>query len=875
MSDNVIQTSFSAGELAPSIYARTDLQKYHSGAATMRNFYVDYRSGASTRPGSKFVGQAFKSSTAVRLIPYVFSTTVAYVIEFGDFYCRFITNGGYVLETAINITAASLTYPATITVPGHAYTIGDWIYVTGIVGTIQLNGRFFTITNISGNVLTLADPNGVAVDARGFTAYSSGGTAGRVYTITSPYAAADLALLKFIQSASVMTICHTSYVPYTLTAASATSWTFAAITFGTTVAAPTGLGSSATAGTGAYYSYIVTAVDSNGQESLPSSALAVNNVVNITTTAGTITITWNAVAGASNYNIYKAELSVAGAVPAGVYYGFIGHASSTSFIDSNIVPDFTVTPPIVNNPFPSNNPGALAYFQQRLTLGGSNSNPTTFYMSQPGSFYNFNTTNPTQDDDSITGTIVSLQVNAIKHFVPMPGGLIALTSKGAYQISGGGGLGANAAITPADAQAIPQAYNGSSDVPPIISNFDVLYVQAKGAIVRDLSYNIYANIYTGTDISVLSNHLFYGHTIKEWAWAEEPNKIVWAVRDDGILLSLTFLKEQEIYGWARHDTKGLYQSVCTITEGQADAVYVVAKRYINGRWVQYIERYDNRIFTYGDYNPTSLATLPIPYIRANAESAWCVDAGVQSALGTRSATLTANTNTGTVTFNADSPVFTSADNGSIIRMGGGIATITSYVSTQQLVGTWTVSPTAVVPNDTANTPVPQTTGNWTITAKSTVFYGLDHLEGQTVSILADGGVVTQQTVTNGSITLANAASLVTVGLPFTAQLQTMYLDVGGGETIQGKRKKISALSIRAVNTRGLQAGRTFGTCKPIKELTPTVVLGAPIPLVIGDERIIMDPLWDVPGQICIQQTDPLPASVLGVIPEIEVGDTNK
>ena len=90
MSDNVIQTSFAAGELAPSIYAHVDLAKYKSGAAIMRNFFVDYRSGASTRPGTKFVIQAYDSTRPVRLVSYQFSTAISYIIEFGEFYCRFI-----------------------------------------------------------------------------------------------------------------------------------------------------------------------------------------------------------------------------------------------------------------------------------------------------------------------------------------------------------------------------------------------------------------------------------------------------------------------------------------------------------------------------------------------------------------------------------------------------------------------------------------------------------------------------------------------------------------------------------------------------------------------------------------------------------------
>src|SRR5262249_39548126 len=154
-------------------------------------------------------------------------------------------------------------------------------------------------------------------------------------------------------------------------------------------------------------------------------------------------------------------------------------------------------------------------------------------------------------------------LNSIKSMLAMPGGLVMLTSRQAWQVNGGS---AGAALTPIDVTANAQAYNGASDVPPIVANYDILYVQSKGSIVRDLSYNFYTNIYTGTDISILSSHLFFGFQITEWAFAEEPFKVVWAIRNDGVMLSLTFLKEQEVVGWAHHTTLGDYKSVATITE---------------------------------------------------------------------------------------------------------------------------------------------------------------------------------------------------------------------------------------------------------------------------------------------------------------------
>lgn len=848
MSENVIQTSFAAGELAPSISARTDLAKYHSGAAKMRNFFVDWRSGASSRQGTRFIAQAYDSTHPVRLIKFVYNFDVSYVIEFGDLYCRFIDEAGLVTETAFNITGITNANPMSVTAPGNNFVDNDWIYITGVVGMPQVNGRYFKY--VGGNYFDTKTGN--PINSNHYGIYTSGGTAARVYKISSPYAGVELSLVKFAQTASVMRLTHPNHPPFTLTITNRTSWVFTPITIGTTIAAPTGLAVTLT-GSGATYGYVVTAVDANGQES-DASTRVVKTGADMTVTKATAVITWSAVTGATSYNVYKTNISYSGAIPTGAAYGFIGNCTSTTFNDTNIAPDFTLGVPVANNPFSAgNNPACVNFFQERAVYGGSVADPATLWMSQPGEYDNFDYSDPSEADDSIEATIVGSQVNIIKSMVPMPGGLLVLTSQGAWQISSGSGVASTSAVTPSNITAVPQAYNGASDVPPIVVNYDLIYVQAKGSYVRDASYDLYKNIYTGTDISVLSNHLFTGYQILEWAYAEEPFKIVWCVRDDGAALSLTLVKEQEIYGWAQHDTLGQFKSVTSITEGHIDATYFVVSRYIGGQWLQYIERLTNRT------------------VLINAEDAWCVDCGLAYDLPLPDATLSASTSTGNVVFTADSPVFANANVGNVLRMGGGIANITGFTSATSLRGTWTTDPVRVFEDSPTKVPIPALSGEWSIAAPVTQLFSLDHLEGQTVSIAADGGEMNPQVVTDGQITLPRAATRIVVGLAYTAQLQTMYLDIGE-PTVQGKRKKIAALTVRSADTRGLLAGRTFDTLVPIKELSPRVILGQPIKLVTGDERVIMDPLWDVPGQICLQQNSPMPATILGVIPEIVVGD---
>jgi hypothetical protein len=1016
---SLMQYSFMAGEWSPNLYARTDLTKYKAGAATMRNFFVDYRGGASTRFGTKWVMQALGS--LVRLIRFQASSTIGYVLEMGQNYIRFHTQGGPVLETGFAITGATQANPCVLTITGNNYVAGDWIFISGVGGMTQLNGNYYIVSNVAGANVTIKDLFGIPVNSIGFGTYTSGGTAQRIYTINSPFAAADLALVKFAQNVQFMVLTHPNYSPQLLTFNGPTNWAITTITFGATVSPPTGPSATATGGTGTTYNYawVVTSVDVSGQESGPST------VVNQTTTGfigsgATVVVSWTAATGAVSYNIYRSSPSAAGVVPTGVQFGFVGTANATSFVDV-LPPDFSVTPPVPQNPFsggsvtsltitangtysavpsvtiapptsgqtataqaslgvtaasissttigwsvgdtaatvpglgvtvalivatvdgsgniltfqpltypgtnrgsitgvgtsvPTNpvrlfhngivgssksvfvnltwgvlsgnitnggngyttapgvsfspagatatavitllqsNPSVPCYFQQRLTLMAPVSNPQAFYMSVPGSPYNFNISNPTQPDDAITGTLVSSQLNSIKSALPMPSGLIMLTSSSAWQVNGGS---AGSPVSATQIVAQSQAYNGASDVPPLIINYDILYVQSKGSIVRDLSFNFYTQIYTGTDISVLSNHLFYGQQIKEWAWAEEPFKIVWAVRADGILLSLTFDKEQDIVGWARHDTtNGTFQSVASITEqtsfGLVDATYFAVQRFNlnNGNASPiYIERLADRFMPYG------------------IEDGWCVDCAVQSAPQFPNANLTVGPdipNTDFI-FSATASVFTSGMVGQIIRMAGGIATITSFISGFQVTGTITQA-MAVIPGTTF--PLPAAAGQWSIWVSATVFSGLSFLEGQTVNVNADGVAYTGLTVINGAITLPQAASKVTIGLPIVAQLESLYLDAGQ-PTIQGKRKRVGPAVLRVKDSRGLQVGRTFNTLVSIKE-TGIPLLSAS-GLIQADEWVPLDPLYDLYGQICIQQSNPWPSTVLGIVLDVAVGDS--
>jgi hypothetical protein len=248
------------------------------------------------------------------------------------------------------------------------------------------------------------------------------------------------------------------------------------------------------------------------------------------------------------------------------------------------------------------NPGCSAYFLQRQAYGDTTALPTTLWFTCVGAFNNMNVSSPTRDSDAITRTLTGRQVDEIRHLVPVGQSMLIMTSGAEWRCWPGP---ASSALTPAACFTLPQTFHGTSHVPPIVAGNDVLFVQEKGSRVRALRFDAIQDQYQSFDMSILSSHLLYdfagAHQIVDWAFAQEPFQIVWGVRDDGVLLGLTYMREHDVYAWHRHTTDGTFESVATITEpdgfgGYEDAVYLIVNRTIGGVTKRYLERMMPRTF---------------------------------------------------------------------------------------------------------------------------------------------------------------------------------------------------------------------------------------------------------------------------------------
>lgn len=406
-------------------------------------------------------------------------------------------------------------------------------------------------------------------------------------SLTSPYTAAELYEISYCQTGDILWLAHPNHSLYKLYRTGSLgsyTWHLEAVSLNASISAPgtptvafERNNSDDSAPLGYTLRYKVCAVDADGNLSLPSAAGSADGKHPSDWVVGNrAVISWTAVTDAVEYNVYREESG---------YFGFIGVSTGTSFIDTNYQADTADTPPEDWNPFANgNNPSTVCVHQQRLVLAGTKTEPQVFYMSRAGDFTNFRKSRPLQDDDPIEYGVASGSIDAIT-WVASFGDLLLGTAGAEYKATGPDGI-----ITAKKVQISTQSFWGSSRLGPLIIGNSILHVQRHGGRVRDMFYSLEKDGYAGNDLSILAPHLFDGHKILQWTYQQTPNSNVWCVREDGVLLCLTYLKEHEIYGWSRHTTRGKIISACSISGDDSDVLMLVVERTINNVTKYFLER---------------------------------------------------------------------------------------------------------------------------------------------------------------------------------------------------------------------------------------------------------------------------------------------
>lgn len=896
------QVSLAGGEISGALAARVDLARYANSLKLCSNFFVRATGGASNRAGLEFV-YALDPSSLATLIPFIFSTEQSYMLVFQQGLARVFSNGGFVYTSTANITnvqdgIVGFQARRTITTATpHLLGVGQTAVILGVTatGTFQVNGSWLVLSVPSPTTFLIAgsgDPTG---------AYGSGGTVAISTPIAVPYQSAELADLRYTQSADVLTVVHQNWIPYEFVRTGASSFTFLPVTdfeggpflddnvSATTMKASAATGSvTLTASTSVFTPEHVGALIRLSMEDLsaippwePNKLIAATTVdpdgllrrsngkVYIATgnaaapSAGTYTGTVapshdEGVESDGDGNLLNGTANTRAGVTWAYLHSMFGTARITAQAGTTATATVLDYMPVVNPATTTiwafgawsedqGYPALATYYQDRLVLANTPEQPQTEWASKTGDYHNFSVSSPLVADDAIAQRLNARQINAIVELIPMDQ-LVALTSSSSWASPKRG-----EAWTPLTVGYDPQSFDGAMFLRAILTGESALFAQNGGTKIRDLGYATANDKFRGEELTVLARHLFdRDHTIVDMDYAKEPHGILWIVRSDGALIGLTYLKEQEVIGWHRHDTQGFFERVCVIPEDGRDVPYFIIRRTVGGETVRYLERMAYR--DEDDILDSFFVDSGLSYDGRNTTATTIAISGASYSGGA------------TVGLTASAPLFASTDIGDAIQFSSASGNVRALIAT--FTDTTHVTATLQSPVPASLQGVPTVT--WTF-ARDT-FSGLDHLEGLTVAILADGSPEVPQVVTAGAVHLAYPAGVVHIGLPYVGDIETLDVNIfGASESIRDNAKSIPKVSIVVEKTLGLKAGPDADNLFDIGTQPPDFDYTAPWPLQDDVQTGYLVTSWNKSGRVLIRQDQPLPATVLSILPQVEIG----
>jgi hypothetical protein len=926
-------SNFTAGELTPKLYGRTDIAKYENGAATVENFIVQPHGGLTRRPGTRFVAEVKTSSASTRLVPFEFNVEQAYVLEFGNLYFRIYKDGGQVVSggSAVEVTT---TYTTADLDTLKFAQVADTMYV------VSPNHAPRKITRTSHTAWTIADatlqrgPMGDAnITATTLTCSAATGTI-TVTASASTFVSTDVGRLIKTQEGWVK------------------------ITVFTSVTVVTGIVQELQDGRSELSpSYVATTISFHEGDP-DATGLEHNDRIEDTAakfideglkTGQTVTM-----AGSTSNNTSSGFLIV------DVTDSVITFAPGADLTAEAAGDTVTVAGKLIATDVWSlgafsgttGYPRAVTFYEQRLVFSGTDDQPQTLFFSQGGDFENFES--GTNADDGMVYTIGSNEVNVIR-FLASTRNMIVGTSGGEFVVRAGG---TDEAITPTNIQIKQQTNHGSSDHTPVQVGNAVLFVQRAKRKIRELQYNFDVDGYIAPDVSLISEHITESGLI-ELAYQQEPDSVVWGVRTDGQIATMTYKREEEVIGWARQIIGGSFGAGNAVVERivsipgdlDEDEIYLVVKRDIDAA--------ATCTLTVTDFsNIATNATITLTSNDGTVATFTCQGAGAGTPetnkfFHNESSDTTADNIFTTINAHADYTVANpaanvititraAAGNGNLVattsdpvrlkiaNFTGGRATkrYVEYIkdfdfgtdvnnavfvdSSLAYTGAATTLGTSIAADTTTITLIDSSglassgavkIGNEiityggnssnqltscvrgvvaaaaahdngsTVTQAALSLSGLSHLEGETVSILGDGSVHPDKTVASGAVTLERYVTKAHAGLSYNSTLRTLRVDAGSAMgSSQGKIKRINELTVRLQKSVGLKVGRDADNLDVVPFRSSASAMDAPIALYTGDKEIELNGNYDSDGQLTIRQDQPLPMTILAVYATLSTFD---
>ena len=537
-------TNFTAGELSPRMRGRTDVSKYWNGVESLLNFVVQPQGGVTRRPGTQYIASAANSANRIYLVPFVFSTVQAYVLEFGPNYIRIYRTDGQVI---------------------------------------------------------------------------SGGSPVQVAT---PWGASDLPLVTFVQSADTLFLFHPNYPPQLLTRSSDVTWAIAAASFNDgpylyNNATSTTLTASGVAWPGTIitlsFSSIVGINPTAGNSGTGFQSGDVGRPIRFSLTGytwswGTITgvlgttqvyclikdtVPFGAQGGTDGQQWRNNIYYFAGAYVSngGRYYQCAQSGTSNpigtgpSGTGANIADYgavwnyFAYATPLTTTQWAlgkwsgtTGYPWCGMFWQGRLLVGATNNQPSALEGSVPGQFFNFA---PSQHDGSVVASnalswiISDDEVNAINWLATAGSAQamqLALGTRGGEQIFQGSSTGQ--ALSPTNVQAYRETTLGSQPgLKPVRVGKSLLFANRAGQKIHEWTFSWQVNGYVGPDLAVLSEHVLRTGVTK-MVWQQNPLGVMWMIAGTS-LVGMTYLREQDVVAFHRHQLGGQYYGGAPVVEDLA------------------------------------------------------------------------------------------------------------------------------------------------------------------------------------------------------------------------------------------------------------------------------------------------------------------
>lgn len=898
------QNNFNAGELSPRLYARSDVAKYANGLRTATNCYVTPHGPVKRRNGTKYIAEVKTSSNPARLVRYQFSEDDAYILEFGDSYIRFYTDGGQVLS--------------------------------------------------------------------GMSAYE----------ITSPYDETEIDDITYVQFGNEIYIAHPSYEPRVLTKNGSTDWeinTLGAVPGPTyeaghtpsaslTPAAATGTTVTFTAGSSVFLDSdegrqlvnltgtgkaTISAVNSGTEvvcvivENFPDTSVIASGgwyidlspraelTVDGTAEGAQLTITADEIGTTTGIDTFRTEDIGKYIYINGGIVEIVARNTAQS-INAVVIKALDSTTESSNWTLESETwnstrgyPRAVGLYQQRLVFGGTDAQPQTIWMSEPGLFTRFG--RGSNDADAIDVDISSSQANQINWFATTRE-LIVGTS-GSEIVVGAGR--SETAITPSNIQQTPHTYYGSDRQVPLVVGNETIFFGRANRKIRSFRYDFDLDGYATDDLTFLSEHITENNIV-EIAYAQEPNSNIYAVDGNGDLLVGTYVRSQQVIGWTKYTfPNGSVENVQAISNSGTDEVWLVVNRTIDGSTVRYIEVFDSgngednidgfsdSYLTYSDPQTITGITQADPIVVTTSAAHGYTDGDLIKIVGVSGTTevngksfyvidktsttfkLEDKTRVSIVNSSYQWTLSSSGSNEYYLEAAGGgdpgldepaavfnndtrcdRATLGSLGSNKWNWGDNDTLGFSTIYVKNASGSDPDDLGNGYVEyaayvdgsayttyvsggeahALVTTVSGLDHLEGETVQVKVDGANHADKTVSSGSITLDVSAYEVVVGLEYTTTITTLdtEYDIGMGTMLGQRTRRVRPLL------------RVYKSAKPLVdgEFLPARAssddMDEKVPLFSG----VLDygPLgWTANGRITITTSEPFPLEISGIFGAIEGG----